>query len=132
MFIGSAENLGDPGCRNSMLGVMRPQWDDKYRLRLIFAPKRVLEYVVVHELAHLRYRSHARNLEVLGADIAELTLRQGVAGTLIKLGSMKFLKRGCNPKCVGRSLDKIGGGVTQRINLSAPQRRCCACDLRGK
>jgi predicted metal-dependent hydrolase len=26
--------------------------------RLIFAPKRVLEYVVVHELAHLKHRSH--------------------------------------------------------------------------
>lgn len=26
--------------------------------RLIFAPKRVLEYVVVHELTHLKYRSH--------------------------------------------------------------------------
>jgi predicted metal-dependent hydrolase len=26
--------------------------------RLVFAPKRVLEYVVVHELAHLRCRSH--------------------------------------------------------------------------
>jgi predicted metal-dependent hydrolase len=26
--------------------------------RLVFAPKRVLEYVVVHELAHLKYRSH--------------------------------------------------------------------------
>lgn len=25
---------------------------------LIFAPRKVLEYVVVHELAHLRYRSH--------------------------------------------------------------------------
>jgi predicted metal-dependent hydrolase len=28
--------------------------------RLIFAPKRVLEYVVVHELAHLKYRSHGK------------------------------------------------------------------------
>jgi predicted metal-dependent hydrolase len=28
--------------------------------RLIFAPKRVLEYVVVHELAHLKHRSHGK------------------------------------------------------------------------
>ncbi|MBR1286820.1 M48 family metallopeptidase [Bradyrhizobium sp. AUGA SZCCT0177] len=35
--------------------------------RLIFAPKRVLEYVVVHELAHLRYRSHGKTFwEYLG------------------------------------------------------------------
>lgn len=27
---------------------------------LIFAPKKVLEYVVVHELAHLRHRAHGR------------------------------------------------------------------------
>lgn len=26
--------------------------------RLVFAPKRVLEYVVVHEFAHLKHRSH--------------------------------------------------------------------------
>jgi len=26
--------------------------------RLVFAPKRVLEYVLVHELAHLKHRSH--------------------------------------------------------------------------
>ncbi|WP_309606651.1 M48 family metallopeptidase [Phenylobacterium sp.] len=26
--------------------------------RLVFAPKRVLEYVVVHEVAHLKHRSH--------------------------------------------------------------------------
>lgn len=26
--------------------------------RLVFAPKRVLEYVVVHEMAHLKHRSH--------------------------------------------------------------------------
>ena len=26
--------------------------------QLVFAPKRILEYVVVHELAHLRHRSH--------------------------------------------------------------------------
>jgi hypothetical protein len=35
--------------------------------RLIFAPKRVLEYVVVHELAHLKYRSHGNKFwEYLG------------------------------------------------------------------
>src|ERR1700679_3240390 len=28
---------------------------------LVFAPKRILEYVVVHELAHLRHRSHGAN-----------------------------------------------------------------------
>jgi predicted metal-dependent hydrolase len=28
--------------------------------QLIFAPKKVLEYVVVHELAHLQHRSHGR------------------------------------------------------------------------
>lgn len=28
--------------------------------RLVFAPKRVLEYVVVHELAHLRHRTHGK------------------------------------------------------------------------
>ena len=26
--------------------------------RLVFAPKRVFEYVVVHEFAHLKHRSH--------------------------------------------------------------------------
>jgi predicted metal-dependent hydrolase len=35
--------------------------------RLIFAPRRVLEYVVVHELAHLKYRSHGNKFwEYLG------------------------------------------------------------------
>jgi len=29
--------------------------------RLVFAPKRVLEYVVVHELAHLKHRTHGPN-----------------------------------------------------------------------
>jgi predicted metal-dependent hydrolase len=33
-------------------GVINIDW------RLVFAPKRVLEYVVVHELAHLKHRSH--------------------------------------------------------------------------
>jgi predicted metal-dependent hydrolase len=33
-------------------GTMHIDW------RLVFAPKRVLEYVVVHELAHLKHRSH--------------------------------------------------------------------------
>ncbi|MGO4684116.1 M48 metallopeptidase family protein [Hyphomicrobium sp. 2TAF46] len=28
---------------------------------LIFAPRKVLEYVVVHELAHLKYRVHGRS-----------------------------------------------------------------------
>jgi predicted metal-dependent hydrolase len=29
--------------------------------RLVFAPKRVPEYVVVHELAHLKHRSHGKD-----------------------------------------------------------------------
>lgn len=33
-------------------GIIHIDW------RLVFAPKRVLEYVVVHELAHLKHRSH--------------------------------------------------------------------------
>ena len=36
----------------SATGVLHIDW------RLVFAPKRVLEYVVVHELAHLKHRSH--------------------------------------------------------------------------
>lgn len=36
--------------------------------RLVFAPKRVLEYVVVHELAHLEHRSHGEDFwRLLGA-----------------------------------------------------------------
>lgn len=33
--------------------------------RLVFAPKRVLEYVVVHELAHLKHRSHGEGFWAL-------------------------------------------------------------------
>jgi len=45
---------------------------------LVFAPKRILEYVVVHELAHLRHRSHAhefwRFMELLMPDYARAKL----------------------------------------------------------
>lgn len=37
---------------------------------LIFAPKKVLEYVVVHELAHLRHRSHGRRFWSLLSSLA--------------------------------------------------------------
>jgi predicted metal-dependent hydrolase len=37
--------------------------------RLVFAPKRVLEYVVVHEFAHLRHRSHGEGFWAFLASI---------------------------------------------------------------
>lgn len=39
-------------------GSCGPEGNVLINWQLIFAPRQVLEYVVVHELAHLRYRSH--------------------------------------------------------------------------
>lgn len=39
-------------------GSCGPEGNILIHWHLIFAPRKVLEYVVVHELAHLRYRSH--------------------------------------------------------------------------
>ncbi|SBV33199.1 conserved protein of unknown function [uncultured Sphingopyxis sp.] len=41
-------------------GAIGPEGNILINWELILAPKRVLEYVVIHELAHLRYRSHGR------------------------------------------------------------------------
>jgi predicted metal-dependent hydrolase len=41
-------------------GSCGPRGTVKIDWRLIFAPKTVLEYVVVHELAHLKHRSHGK------------------------------------------------------------------------
>ena len=39
-------------------GSCGPEGNVLIHWHLIFAPRKVLEYVIVHELAHLRYRSH--------------------------------------------------------------------------
>ncbi|MFA7588597.1 MAG: YgjP-like metallopeptidase domain-containing protein, partial [Novosphingobium sp.] len=41
-------------------GSCGPEGNILINWHLIFAPRKVLEYVVVHELAHLRYRSHGQ------------------------------------------------------------------------
>jgi predicted metal-dependent hydrolase len=41
-------------------GSCGPEGNILINWHLIFAPRRVLEYVVLHELAHLRHRSHSR------------------------------------------------------------------------
>lgn len=41
-------------------GSCGPEGNVLINWHLIFAPRKVLEYVVVHELAHLRHRSHGR------------------------------------------------------------------------
>lgn len=41
-------------------GSCGPEGNILINWHLVFAPKKVLEYVVVHELGHLRYRSHER------------------------------------------------------------------------
>lgn len=42
-------------------GSCGPEGNVLINWHLIFAPKKVLEYVVVHELAHLRHRSHDKD-----------------------------------------------------------------------
>ena len=42
-------------------GSCGPEGNVLINWHLIFAPRKVLEYVVVHELAHLRHRSHGRD-----------------------------------------------------------------------
>lgn len=42
-------------------GSCGPEGNVLINWHLIFAPRKVLDYVVAHELAHLRHRSHGRN-----------------------------------------------------------------------
>ena len=42
-------------------GSCGPEGNVLINWHLIFAPRKVLEYVVAHELAHLRHRSHGRD-----------------------------------------------------------------------
>jgi len=42
-------------------GSCGPEGNILINWHLIFAPRKVLEYVVVHELAHLQHRSHGRD-----------------------------------------------------------------------
>jgi predicted metal-dependent hydrolase len=42
-------------------GSCGPEGNILINWHMIFAPKKVLEYVVLHELAHLRHRSHGRD-----------------------------------------------------------------------
>jgi predicted metal-dependent hydrolase len=49
---------------------------------LIFAPKTVLEYAVVHELCHLRHRNHDRSFWGAGRHtLAGLGGQEGVVGS---------------------------------------------------
>jgi len=50
-------------------GSCGPEGNVLIHWHLIFAPRKVLEYVVVHELAHLRYRSHGAEFWGLLAQI---------------------------------------------------------------
>lgn len=76
-------------------GSCGPEGNVLINWHLIFAPRKVLEYVVAHELAHLRHRSHGREfwsfLSVVFPNVSEtrLWLEQNDAG----LGS-KFLAVG--------------------------------------
>jgi len=55
-------------------GSCGPEGNVLINWHLIFAPRKVLEYVVAHELAHLRHRSHGREfwdyLDVIAPDYA--------------------------------------------------------------
>lgn len=42
-------------------GSCGPEGNVQVNWHLIFAPRKVLEYIVAHELAHLRHRSHGRD-----------------------------------------------------------------------
>ncbi len=66
-------------------GSCGPEGNVLINWQLIFAPRKVLEYVVAHELTHLRYRSHGREfwqfLRIVAPDFeaskAWLDARQG-------------------------------------------------------
>jgi hypothetical protein len=66
-------------------GSCGPEGNILINWHLIFAPRKVLKYVVAHELAHLRHRSHGKEFRDLlkmiesGAWIAETWLRQNEA-----------------------------------------------------
>lgn len=51
-------------------GSCGPEGNVLINWHLIFAPKKVLEYVVIHELAHLKHRSHGPNFWTFLREIA--------------------------------------------------------------
>jgi predicted metal-dependent hydrolase len=51
-------------------GSCGPEGNVLINWHLIFAPRKVLEYVVAHELAHLRHRSHDRKFWTCMSDLA--------------------------------------------------------------
>ena len=42
------------------MGKLRGRWHLRFNWRLVLAPPAALDYVAVHELAHLRHRDHSR------------------------------------------------------------------------
>lgn len=47
--------------QKSLWGSCSSRNNINYNWRLIMAPKDVLDYIVIHELCHLRYRDHSKN-----------------------------------------------------------------------
>jgi predicted metal-dependent hydrolase len=59
-------------------GSCGPEGNILINWHLIFAPRKVLEYVVVHELAHLRHRSHDREFwDFLGTLVSGFEASKG-------------------------------------------------------
>ena len=65
----TAERADEMGIEYKSVGITsaRGRWGScsgdnaiHYSFRLLFVPKEVVEYVVVHELAHVKYKNHAK------------------------------------------------------------------------